>query len=365
MIQLGERFLASFGRPIEAAGHVAQWKGSKAAEDGVDAAGIVFIDIRPFLGGFAFSLHRGRQERPVPPKGPVPGDPRLPAHKAWPQAWRHLRPASVEHRILGEERHVAVHRVRAGARDDVDEPAGRAPEFCAGDCAGHAELLHHLKTDGDAVAARGLVAVVQAIHLDTVVPPAQSLERKAAVGGRLADDRHRPLYAALRRAGKPGGERDKVQVVARAGRSFLNPFSAQRHAGRGRGRLHRLLLLVDFHLCGRPAEGQHEILLNRRAHADLHAGQLGGVEARPLRRQPVDAHGEPGNAVTAFLIGLGAARIARLHMLHNNGHARHRRAARVAHHAVDRPVHSRRLRGQPACGTRGQHGHRESPHPGQ
>ncbi len=77
--------------------------------------------------------------------------------------------------------------------DHVDRSTGGAAGFGSYDSAGDTELLHHLKTDADAVAAGGLVAIVHAIDHEAVVSRAHAGEGKAAIHLDAAHGRGRTL----------------------------------------------------------------------------------------------------------------------------------------------------------------------------
>ena len=303
-------------------------------ESAVDGGERRVRHVGPFLRGFVLMLHGAGEERAVPPERAVGGDSGLIAAEARAHGGD-LGAAGVEQLVLREHREVAMQGVDARARDHVEEAAGRAAEFGSHGDARHAKLLHHLEADGDAIAAGGFVAIVEAVNLNGVVARAHAAEGEARVAQRRARAGHGALRTRAGRGRHAGRGEDEVEVVAASRGRFLDALVAERDAGGGRGEVDGfgLLLHLDALVDARGLE--LEVLRDDMAGGERERLHANGHEAGRVGVQRVGSGREAAEEELPVRRGEGGALDAGVLMADGDFAGGHGGAGGVANEALD------------------------------
>ncbi len=317
---------------------------SRALQHVVDRRGIGGGSVRPFLAVLPFLFERHREKRAVAPQRTHYGKSRLVFAELGRAAGGDFGIAGVDGFVLKKPGEVAVPLVVARARHDVDRAAGRAAELGAEDGARHAELAHHLDAHRHAVAAGGLVAVVDAVDGEAVVAPAHAAKSKAAVGHGATQAGERALRVGPVRSRDAGRHQHEVQEVAVRGRAFLDALGAQRGArGSGAG-FHRSGLRLDLDRFGHRGGLQFNALQRSAAQRNGDTADDGRGKAFLLHADAILAAGQTLEQEAAVGAGNRGTLPTRFLLGERDRGAGHRGPGFVHDDALQRATHTRGLR---------------------
>ena len=115
---------------------------------------------------------------------------------------------------------------------------------------GHAEFLHHLDAQCDAIAAGRLIAVIHAIDGDAVVAPAHAGKDETAIVGDVARAGGGPAGIGAGRSCHGGRGENEVEIVPILRGGFLHTLAAERNTGAAGGGLQGIGCFVDVQLLG-------------------------------------------------------------------------------------------------------------------
>ena len=229
--------------------------------------------------------------------------------------------------VAAEIEPLAVHGVRSGLGDDVDEPAVGASDFRARSAPDHLEFEHRgLGKEEHRVVAAALVALQRVVEIGAV-------DRDVRVDGPLAGNDEAVAIGLLRDRRR---QLHELGEVASTDRQIRHGARADDRRGGG-------LVFVEQRRRGRDRDGlddagdlEAEVDRFGRTDAQAHGFPPGPCETRRRRLHEVGADRHRGREIAAARIGEEGALVARLGAQDRHERRGNRLIARIRHRTFHR-----------------------------